>query len=354
MVLLLNLDTVALVGDTSQISGALPRPTLPDLSLAVKLVLPAFAIALIGLVQSSGVSQGVPNPDGTYPDASRDFLGQGVANVVSGTFRGLPLGGSVGGTGIVISTGARSRWANVFLGVFVAIFVIFFSNAVEQVAMPAIAGALILVGVGIIAGNLEEFRDVWDISPVKRVIMLTTLLATLVLPVQTAVLLGVFFSFIDFAFSASQKVQLMTLRPFDNTFIEEMPPAALADDSITILFARGNLYFAAVRTIQEQLPDSREAQRAVVILRMRDSSEIGTTFIAAIERYANELAANGGKLMLSGVSEEVLAQLLRTETHETVPLEDIFMATPVLGESTRAALAAAEAWQAAGASGEQV
>ena len=50
----------------------------------------------------------------------------------------------------------------------------------------------------------------------------------------------------------------------------------------------------------------------------------------------------------------MLAQLLRTETHETVPLEDIFMATPVLGESTRAALAAAEAWQAAGASGEQV
>ena len=50
--------------------------------------------------------------------------------------------------------------------------------------MPAIAGALILVGVGMIAGNLEEFRDVWDISLVKRVIMLTTLLATLVLPVQ--------------------------------------------------------------------------------------------------------------------------------------------------------------------------
>ena len=69
----------------------------------------------------------MPNPDGTYPDASRDFVGQGVANVVSGTFRGLPLGGSVGGTGIVISTGARSRWANVFLGVFVAIFVLFFS-----------------------------------------------------------------------------------------------------------------------------------------------------------------------------------------------------------------------------------
>jgi SulP family sulfate permease len=269
-----------------------------------------------------------------------------VANVVSGTFRGLPLGGSVGGTGIVISTGARSRWANVFLGAFVAIFVIFFSNAVEQVAMPAIAGALILVGVSIIAGNMEEFRDVWDVSMAKRVIMLATFLATLVLPVQTAVLLGVFLSFVDFAFSASQKVTLLALRPTaDNTFIEEVPPAQLADHSTTILFARGNLYFAAVRTIQEQLPAAREAQHAVVILRLRGSSEIGSTFIAALERYADELAAHGGKVLLSGVSEEVLAGLLRTETHETVPLADIFMATPVLGESTRAALAAAQAWQ---------
>jgi len=346
VVLLLNLSSVALVGDTSQISGSLPLPVLPDLTLVPRLLLPAFAIALIGLVQSSGVSQGIPNPDGSYADASGDFVGQGVANVVAGTFRGLPLGGSVGGTAIIKSTGGRSRWANVFLGLFVAVFVIFFAGAVEKVAMPAIAGALILVGLSIISGNRAAFEDVWDVSTAKRAIMLITLAATLILPVQQAVLLGIFLSFVDFAFSASQRVQLMALRPTaDNTFIEEAPPATLDDGSITILYARGNPYFAAVRTIQDQLPASREAQRAVVILRMRSSSEIGTTFIIAAERYARELAANGGKLMLSGVTQDVMAQLLRTETHETLPLEDIFLATPVIGESTRAAVAAAEEWQ---------
>ena len=98
--------------------------TAPD----PRLLLSAFAIALIGLIQASGVSQAVPNPDGEYGDASRDFSAQGIANIVSGLFRGLPLGGSLGGTGIILGTGAKSRWANVFVGLFVAAFVLSFRH----------------------------------------------------------------------------------------------------------------------------------------------------------------------------------------------------------------------------------
>jgi SulP family sulfate permease len=121
-VLLLGLDSVAQVGDVNQISGSFPSLILPDLSLIRSLALSAMAIGLIGLIQGSAVSQGMPNPDGEYPDASKDFSGQGIANLVSGLFQGLPLGGSLGGTGIIKSAGARSRWANVFLGLFVAMF----------------------------------------------------------------------------------------------------------------------------------------------------------------------------------------------------------------------------------------
>lgn len=63
-------------------------------------------------------------------------------------------------------------------------------------------------------------------------------------------------------------------------------------------------------------------------------------------RYAGELRDNGGKLMLSGVGQNLLDQLRRTETTKSVPEDNIFMATDTLGESTRNALSVAHAWLA--------
>jgi SulP family sulfate permease len=136
----LNLDSVELVGDTNEIVGAIPMPALPDLSMVRALLLPAVAIGVLGLIQSAGITQTVPNPDGEYPDPSGDFKGQGVANVVSGFFQGLPMGGSLGGTSIILTAGAKSRWANVFMGLLVGVFVLLFANQVEKVAIPVMGG----------------------------------------------------------------------------------------------------------------------------------------------------------------------------------------------------------------------
>jgi SulP family sulfate permease len=353
LVLILGLESVAQVGDTTQVSGAIPTPVLPALALIPSLLLSAFAIALIGLIQASGVSQTVPNPDGEYGDASRDFSAQGIANIVSGLFRGLPLGGSLGGTGIVLGTGAKSRWANVFVGLFVGAFVFLFASQVEKVAMPAIAGVLIVIGFQII--NREEVGDIWDIALSKRVIMVVTFLATLVLPVQQAILVGIFISFIDYAYSSSEGTELIEIKlNKDNQLIEQSPPQKLAHNSITVLFSRGNSYFAAMRTLQEKFPDAKTAQNAVVIFRMRNSAQIGSTFVLAAERYAAELQANGGKLLMSGLTEKVKQQLIITETTDTISEDDLYMATEVIGESTRAAMEAARAWIKQGAAQETV
>ena len=347
LVPVLNLGSVAVVGDTTRVSGAIPLPALPHLALMPNLLLSAFALALIGLIQASGVSQTVPNPDGEFGDASRDFSAQGIANIVSGLFRGLPLGGSLGGTGIVLGTGARSRWANVFVGLFVAAFVFLFAGQVENVAMPAIAGVLIVIGIQII--NQEEVGDVWDIARSKRVIMIVTFLATLILPVQQAILVGIFISFIDYAYSSSEGSELLEIQVReDGQLIETRPPQELADNSVTVLFSRGNSYFAAMRTLQDQLPDAKNTHNAVVIFRMRNSSEIGSTFVLAAERYAAQLQANGGKLLMSGVTERVREQLIVTETTETISEDDLYMATNVIGESTRAAIEAAYEWVSRG------
>ncbi len=111
---------IKLVSDIAEVPRALPQLVLPDLSLIPSLIVPAIAVGIIGLVQGAGVSQTFPNPDGKFSDVSRDFFGQGTANIAAGFFGGIPAGGSSSGTALIISAGARSRWANIFAGLCVA------------------------------------------------------------------------------------------------------------------------------------------------------------------------------------------------------------------------------------------
>jgi SulP family sulfate permease len=160
--LLLGWDSVQLIGDIADIPRSLPTPKLPDPSLVPALIGPAIAIAIIGLVQGAGVGRGVPNPDGGYPDPSRDFDGQGLGNIAAGFFQGMPVGGSLSTTSINVNAGARTRWANIFSGVFVAILVLLFASLVELIPMASVAAILIVAGWGTL--NFEEIGDVRDPS----------------------------------------------------------------------------------------------------------------------------------------------------------------------------------------------
>jgi SulP family sulfate permease len=242
-----------------------------------------------------------------------------------------------------VSAGARSRWANVFAGLIVIVLVLIFGNLVELVAEPAIAALLIVAGLETI--NRGRIADVWDVGMWPRLIMLFTLIATLILPVQWAVFLGVVLSIIVYVARASTDIEIKeVVQQADGLFEERPAPAQLSSDTITVLHVWGHLFFSGAYTLQERLPEVGDAQRAVVILRLRGRSQICSTFIQVLERYAEQLQANGGKLMLVGVAERVMEQLAKTETFETIPEEDIFPATDALGRSTLEAMAAAEAW----------
>jgi SulP family sulfate permease len=340
---LLSMESVHLVGDSFSITGAFPGFSLPSLALIPKLLLPALAVALIGLIQAAGVSQNIPNPDGEFPDASRDFVGQGIGNTITGFFQSLPVGGSLAGTALSVSAGAKSRWANVFAGLIVIVLVLLLGGFVELVAEPAIAALLIAAGLETI--NRERIADVWDVGMGPRLIMLFTLIATLILPVQWAVFLGVALSFIVHVAKASSDIEIKEVVPqADGLFAERPAPAQLSSDAITVLHVWGNLFFSGAFTLQDRLPEVGDAQRTVVILRLRGRSQIGSTFLQVLERYAKQLQANGGKLMLVGVTGRVMEQLAKTETFETIPKEDIFPATDTLGRSTLDAIAAAKMW----------
>ena len=332
------------VDQVGKIPAGLPLPALPDLSLLPELIAPAISIAIIGLVQGAGVSKAYPNPDGNYPDISRDFSGQGASNLAAGIFQGMPLGGSVASTALNVSAGARSRWANVFAGLVVVVVVLLFSRAVSLVAMPAMAALLIVAGIQSI--KREEFLDVWDIGWGPRLVMMVTLALTLTLPVQYAVLAGVVLSVLVYLVSSAQDVRLMEIVPNPNgTYREQPVPAELPSNAVTILHAYGNLFYAAAYKLEDLLPSATGAERPVVILRLRRSDRITSTLINVLEHYEEQLQARGGKLMLAGISPLVKEQLDVTETtRDVLGDEDIFLATENIGEATHLALEAAQAW----------
>jgi len=318
---------------------------LPDLALISRLIVPAIAIAIIGLVQGAGVSQTFPNPDGKFSDVSRDFFGQGAANLAAGFFGGIPAGGSSSGSALMISAGARSRWANIFGGISVAIVVLLFANLVELVAMPALAGLVIVAGIQMV--NTKAILTVWQTNTVARTIMLITFGSTLIMPLQYAVFLGVAISILLVVFQQSNTIRIVEWETQDNGWPVERPvPKQLDSDKVTVLYTYGNLFYAAADTFEKSLPAVEGSTRAVVIFLMRGYEDIGSTVIEVFHRYTLGLQANNGKLMLVGVAPKLQAQLQRTGMIDLIGEENIFPVTETIGEAGNAALHAATAWLA--------
>jgi SulP family sulfate permease len=178
---------------------------------------------------------------------------------------------------------------------------------------------------------------------ISQVVVITTFAATLFLPVAAAVGIGVALSLLLQLNQEAMDLTVVELVPRDNgQFEERKPPKSLTSFHITVLDVYGSLLYAGTRTLQAHLPDPGEAQSPVVVLRLRRRTSLGSTFVKVISDYAAQLAGSGGRLYLSGLDPSLTERLRRTG-HVDGPVR-AFEATPVVGESTRAAYLDAEAW----------
>ena len=352
MVAALGMDSVAVVGDTAAIPRSLPSLNLPTLSLIPAMFVPALIIAIIALVQAAGVSQSIPNPDGEYPDPSGDFRGQGVANIANGLAGGISVGGSVSGTIQVQSIGGKSRWTNIFTGIFATICVLLIAPFIELIPMATLAGTLMVVGVQMV--NVPRIQTVWHTGRISSIVTIVTFVITLFAPLQVAVGVGVVLHGLMFIYQSAEAVRVERIvRQPDGTFVEAEVPAELPDEEIVALLPVGSLFFAGAAEFEEQLPEIGEAHRAVVIVGLRDRDEIGSTFVRIIERYAKQLDATGNKLMLAGMNERIMEQLEKTELMALLGKEDVFPAEAQYFAPLNKAITAAEKWIAVQPAGEK-
>jgi len=344
IVALWGLHDVRIVRDIAVISDPTPDFVLPAFRDALEVLTGALSVAVVALVQGAGVSQNVPNPDGSRSRASRDFIAQGAANIAAGLFRGVPVGGSLSTTALNVSSGARGRWAAILAGLWVGVIVIGFPALVGQVAMPALATILILAGARSI--KPRDLASVWRAGWPSRLACAATFTGTLVLPIQAAIGLGVAISTLLYVRRASTDITLVELieRP-DGRIEERRPPKRLSADRVTVLDVYGDLFYAGGRTLERLLPLPEEgAERTVVILRLRGRTALGATLEDVLSKYAKKLHASGGRLYLTGLSKKVHREVARMTKLRLIGPLRAYEVTPVHGESTHDALVDAEAW----------
>jgi sulfate permease, SulP family len=344
VVALVDAPSIATVADANRIPSGVPLPLLPELRLlSLDLVVGALTVAVIVLVQGSGVSESAPNPGGRTSDADRDFIAQGLGNIASGLFQGQPVGGSVGQTALNIAAGARTRWASIFSGVWMLVILVAFSGVVGAVVTATLAAVLIYAAIGAIRVSNVKLTIRHD--TISQVAGTTTFICTLLLPVAVAVGIGVALSLLLQLNREALDLTVVRLVPSKDGSVSEQPvPQRLESHRVVVLDIYGSLRFAGARTLEARLPDPSGAVSPAVVLRLRGRTSLSTTAVEMLRRYADKVSASGGRMYLSGIDSGV-ADMLR-ETHELEALGPVEMvpATNVLGASSREAYERARAW----------
>ncbi len=335
---------VATLNDLGVAVDGLPSPVWPSVAAAPALIIPALALTFVALVQGAGISANFVNPDGTYPDASRDFVGQGAANVASGLLQGMPVGGSLSASALNKAAGARSRQAPIIAGLVMIVVIVAFGDAIGHIAMPALAGLLILIGIRTI--KPADLQSVWRTGTIQKVVLVVTFVLTMLIPLQYAVLVGVGLSVVLYVIRQSNGVSVRRWVYDDEGYvIETDPPTELPPGEVVVLQPYGSLFFAAAPVFEAALPAVGERSRAtVVILRLRGRSDLGTTFMDVVRRYAVSLREVGSKLVIVSDSDRILEQLIVTNITETIGDTNVYSGNERVGATVRRAYDDAVHW----------
>lgn len=337
---------VAKVADIATIPRSLPAPVLPNWSAAPSLVVGAVAVALVALAQAAGIGAAVPNPDRSRPDLSVDFAAQGLANVAGGAFQALPTGGSLSRTGVATSAGARTRWAGIFAGIWLALIVLTVGPYAELIPMPVIGGLLVVIGGELVAGRLQDIRLVLRTSMLPATAMVVTFLATTQIPLQDAIFLGAGLSLLLFCVASARHGTLTAIRPTGDGAWEvtELPTSA-PSHAVTVLHYDGVSLFAEIPRLQQAWPDTEHTTDAAIILSLRTIPDVpSSTMLKFLADRHRDLTTSGNRFILAGVPAQLTNLLQRTGIVDHLGARNLYPATPVLFGALSDALADAERW----------
>lgn len=293
------------------IPAGLPAPALPDISLAlIREVLPsAFTIAFLAGIEallSAVVADGMA---GTRHRSSQELIGQGVANIVSALFGGLPATGAIARTATNIRAGARTPVAGMMHAVFLLAFVLFGTQLMAFVPMATLAAILFLVAWGM--SEYERFIVLLRMPDSDRAILLITFGLTVLVDLTVAIGVGVTLASLTFMARMAENAAVETgkardpeLDHEDLTQREDLPPG------VEVFRMTGPFFFGVAGELLDTLRRLGQRPR-VVILRMRLVPLLDASGASVLDEFVRQARMGGVEVVLSGVQPQPLSVLNR-------------------------------------------
>jgi SulP family sulfate permease len=305
----LHLPGVATIGTAfGGIPSGLPSFQVPEVTAArvIELIGPAFAIAMLGAIESLLSAVVADGMAGTRHDSNQELMGQGVANILAPLFGGFAATGAIARTATNVRNGATSPLAGIVHALTLVLIVLFLAPLAVHVPLAALAAILFVV-----AWNMSEARHfvrmVRRAPPADVAILLVTFALTVFVDLVVAVNIGVILATLHFLrrMASSVEVQEQTADQLQEEFGHRgltFPPGVL------VYRVEGPFFFGAVENFERALA-STHTDPDVVILRLRWVPFIDITGLQTLEEVVKDLQWRKVRVMLTGANARVTAKL---------------------------------------------
>ena len=322
-VMLLRLPIETIGTRFGGIPSGLPAIALPKLHYDVfrQLLSPAFTVAMLGAIESlmSAVVSDRMSKDKHNPNV--ELMAQGVANIVSPLFGGLPATGAIARTATNVRSGAKTPVAGMVHALTLLAIVLFAAPLVQNVPLAALAAILMIVAYNM--GDWEEIPEILKLSAADIAVWLLTLTLTVVADLTFAVEVGMVLAALMFIRKVSRTTTVTRVTP---DYVEDSRVHVLQGKDIpeyaTVFRIHGPFLFGATDKFAELL-DMLDRLPPIVILRLRNMTAIDATGLGAIRDLADQLHDSGRSLLLCGAREQPAKLLHQAEFERHVGAENI-------------------------------
>ena len=304
----MNVNTI---GDLYQITSALPKPELPaiDLGLILHLLPNAFTIALLAGIESllsCVVSDGMINDK---HNSNTELIAQGLGNIFSGIFGGIPATGAIARTAANVKNGGRSPIAGMTHAIVLLLILVVLMPYAAWIPMPVIAAILFMV-----AYNMSEWRRFLHICKTASLgdilVLVATFVLTVVFDLVVAIVVGLILTCVLFM---KKMADSSSARTWDKDGVKAIP------DGVMVYEINGPLFFAATDKLLD-LP--RDDGLKVLILRASNLQYMDSSAIHSLEKLVEDAKVDGVTLIFSHIHAEPLVRLQKAGLYDAIGEEN--------------------------------
>ncbi len=312
IVSIFNIPVETIGSKFPNISTGLPMPQFPAWDFAkLQSVIPsAFTIAFLAGIEallSAVVADGMT---GFKHRSNQELVGQGLANIASGLFGGLPATGAIARTATNIKVGAKTPMAGMFHALFLLLFMLFAMDIMVFVPMAALAAILFVVAWGM--SEIGHFIHIFRLSRADRIVMILTFLLTVLVDLTVAIGVGVTLACLLFMKHMSEAVEIKSeWRKSNALYDEEIEYETQRDylpQGVEVFQITGPFFFGVASDLVDTLKAMGEMPK-VLILRMRLVPYLDATGENALESVIKQCGNNGTKIILSGLQPQPMQML---------------------------------------------